>query len=365
VIFQMNLSVFSLFPCEDLITMERRDISKNEEGCLFQYLFNQALEKQPPAECISLPAFEKYETEGEEMYFGVDDPTVRPQQKQDFELIENGEFFTASAFGRMKEEPKEPVLREMHKVQRVEKNRIGALSRGVEAAVEQKPVESGKAADVKESFASSKAAEGIGISDTGDKKIKPEAAAGVKPGPIDKKGMKDLPAAAPVQENLQKVEITKSEKSEPYNQIGQEILKRVENKKPVVFTMQLEPKDLGKIEVRLKINEGRLVIDIMAANSKTQALLAGQADKLIHSMGLQNVQVENVQIERLGDYQNADRQEGFSAMNNGETDSPGKRHSNQSQGGKGGSLNPVETVQDEAGDPEKARSSFTKMDYLI
>jgi len=96
------------------------------------------------------------------------------------------------------------------------------------------------------------------------------------------------------------------EASEPYNQIREEILSKLEQKGSTEFRMQLEPEDLGQIDVKLKLSEGKLVIDILAANSKTQALLTGQVDKLIASMGLQNVQVESVHVSQQMNSQTQD-----------------------------------------------------------
>lgn len=96
------------------------------------------------------------------------------------------------------------------------------------------------------------------------------------------------------------------EASEPYNQIKEEILSKLEQKGSTEFRMQLEPEDLGQIDIKLKLSEGKLVIDILAANSKTQALLTNQVDKLIASMGLQNVLVESVQVSQQMNSQTQD-----------------------------------------------------------
>ncbi|MDD3168723.1 MAG: flagellar hook-length control protein FliK [Eubacteriales bacterium] len=88
------------------------------------------------------------------------------------------------------------------------------------------------------------------------------------------------------------------ESSQPYSQIKDEILAKLEQSGPTEFKMQLDPEDLGQIDIKLKLSEGKLIIDILAANTKTQALLTGQVDKLIASMGLQNVTVESVQVNQ-------------------------------------------------------------------
>ncbi len=89
-----------------------------------------------------------------------------------------------------------------------------------------------------------------------------------------------------------------AETNDLYIQIRDEILTKLEQQGPTEFKMQLEPEDLGQIDIKLKLSEGKLIIDILATNSKTQALLANQVDRLISGMGLQNVQVENVQVSQ-------------------------------------------------------------------
>jgi flagellar hook-length control protein FliK len=81
--------------------------------------------------------------------------------------------------------------------------------------------------------------------------------------------------------------------------------------------MQLQPEELGQIDIKLKLNEGKLIIDIVAANSKTQALLTNQVDKLIASMGLQNVQVESVHVSQQMNQESNGGQNQWQSMNSG------------------------------------------------
>lgn len=89
-----------------------------------------------------------------------------------------------------------------------------------------------------------------------------------------------------------------SKTGEPYQQISREILDRLEKKGTGEFKLQLEPENLGQIDIKLKWAEGKLIIDILAFSPKTHALLASQVDKLVMSMGLQNVQVEQIQVSQ-------------------------------------------------------------------
>jgi hypothetical protein len=85
-------------------------------------------------------------------------------------------------------------------------------------------------------------------------------------------------------------------KAEPYSQIARELFAAITNKQvPTTFSMRLEPAELGKIDVSMRLTAaGKLVIGIAAESAKTQALLAGQTDKLVQALGLQNVQIESV-----------------------------------------------------------------------
>ncbi|MDR1574053.1 MAG: flagellar hook-length control protein FliK [Clostridiales Family XIII bacterium] len=83
---------------------------------------------------------------------------------------------------------------------------------------------------------------------------------------------------------------------EPYGQIANEIFAALAGKKlPTTLSMRLEPAELGRVDVSMRLTAaGKLVIDIAAESAKTQALLAGQTDKLVQALGLQNVQIESV-----------------------------------------------------------------------
>lgn len=120
-----------------------------------------------------------------------------------------------------------------------------------------------------------------------------------------------------------------AEASEPYSQIRDEILAKLEQKGPTEFKMQLKPEELGQIDIKLKLSEGRLIIDIMAANAKTQALLTGQVDKLIAVMGLQNVLVESVQVNQQMNGQTQDNSQSQAFMMNSAMDFSQKRNQEQ------------------------------------
>jgi hypothetical protein len=153
------------------------------------------------------------------------------------------------------------------------------------------------------------------------------------------------------------------EKAEPYNQISKEITSTIEQKGPMEFKMQLEPEDLGKVDIKLKLNQGKLVIDIMAASAKTQAMLTGQVDKLIQSIGLTNVQVESVQVSQGNQQGYNDQHQAY--FMNGQMDlSQRRREQSQQQSATPSTLaHGLEPQEIEALTLKPIHSS--RMDYMV
>lgn len=121
------------------------------------------------------------------------------------------------------------------------------------------------------------------------------------------------------------------ETSQPYSQIRAEILTKLEQNGPTEFKMQLDPEDLGQIDIKLKLSDGKLIIDILAVNSKTQALLTGQVDKLIASMGLQNVVVESVHVNQQMNSQTQDNSQSQGFTMNSAMDFSQRKQQEQAQ----------------------------------
>jgi flagellar hook-length control protein FliK len=188
-------------------------------------------------------------------------------------------------------------------------------------------------------------------------------------------GYQNLHGAGPVADAAdQNSMIPSAEKAEPYSQIRDEILAKLEQKGPTEFKMQLEPADLGQIDVNLKLSEGKLVIDIMAANSRTHALLASQVDKLIAGMGLSNVQVESVQVNQQMNSQSQDSGQGQGYQANAGMDFSQNRQQEQFQNElfKNGTMTgtfglPQQEAQDssQAGRIEAFRRGSHRMDYTV
>lgn len=62
------------------------------------------------------------------------------------------------------------------------------------------------------------------------------------------------------------------------------------------FTMRLEPESLGKIDVRMILEGGKLAVEITAASLKTAEQLQRQTEQLAASLRLGNVELQNIQV---------------------------------------------------------------------
>jgi len=113
---------------------------------------------------------------------------------------------------------------------------------------------------------------------------------------------------------VKNAEIQTIDKVDLSAQIEKEIIFQLDKNKPMTFQMKLDPENLGEIDVQLKFEQGKLVIDIMAFSKETQALLLGQIDKLIKNLALQNVQVESVHLNNQ--YQNSNESNSQASMMN-------------------------------------------------
>jgi hypothetical protein len=80
----------------------------------------------------------------------------------------------------------------------------------------------------------------------------------------------------------------------PAKQIEAEILTNLENQK-MEFRMQLQPADLGKIDVRMVLESGKLIVEIVST-AKTNEMLARQADSLAATLRLDNPELSSVQV---------------------------------------------------------------------
>ena len=100
-------------------------------------------------------------------------------------------------------------------------------------------------------------------------------------------------------------------------QVEQKVLQNYDASKPVSFTMTLSPENLGDIDVQMKYDQGKLVIDIMAVSKETQKLLGKEINQLVRSLALQNVQVDSVHVNTPVEQTSSSNQNSASLMNGG------------------------------------------------
>lgn len=78
-------------------------------------------------------------------------------------------------------------------------------------------------------------------------------------------------------------------------QIKAQLIKEIEIDK-TEFQMQLHPEELGKIDVKMILEGGKLVVEIAAANPKSSEILSKQVESLIASLKASNIDVTAVNV---------------------------------------------------------------------
>ncbi|MBC3804989.1 hypothetical protein GH808_11160 [Acetobacterium fimetarium] len=103
-------------------------------------------------------------------------------------------------------------------------------------------------------------------------------------------------------------------------QVEQKVLQNYDASKPVSFTMTLSPENLGDIDVQMKYDQGKLVIDIMAVSKETQKLLGKEINQLVRSLALQNVQVDSVHVNTPVEQTTSSSNQNSASLMNGGSD---------------------------------------------
>lgn len=81
----------------------------------------------------------------------------------------------------------------------------------------------------------------------------------------------------------------------PAEQVKAQLIENLEEDK-MEFRMQLQPKELGKVDVRMLLEGGKLTVQIMAATPKAVQELQKTSEGLMMSLRMANVQLDTVQI---------------------------------------------------------------------
>lgn len=121
----------------------------------------------------------------------------------------------------------------------------------------------------------------------------------------DEKEQEALPAqnSQPKAENVfvqpaQTEQITETQQAPVTTQISEQIiahLQTADNGK-TTFTMTLNPEALGKIEVKISTEEGRVSVEITAQSRQTQSILAERLDGLRETLKQNGVELEKFQV---------------------------------------------------------------------
>lgn len=78
-------------------------------------------------------------------------------------------------------------------------------------------------------------------------------------------------------------------------QIRTRVIESLDEQK-LEFEMQLNPRELGRVDVKMVLESGKLVMEIMAANPKSTELLSKQVDGLMASLRLTGVDVSSISV---------------------------------------------------------------------
>lgn len=130
-------------------------------------------------------------------------------------------------------------------------------------------------------------------------------------------------------------------------QIRAQVLENVERGE-TEFRMQLNPEELGRIDVKLVMGSGRLALEIIAANSRSAELLSKQAEGLIASLRLNNIDVSSVNIVYGSTSASSHMDGGFSLL----TDSQASAQQDSQTDGR---QEQSRAARDNGGTPEETR----------
>lgn len=87
-----------------------------------------------------------------------------------------------------------------------------------------------------------------------------------------------------------------TEKAAPFVQVADKIAEAATKGEPTALKMTLNPEQLGEIEIKIDLSQGKLQIGITAEKPETLNLLSGQLEKLTARLGLQQFQIEGITL---------------------------------------------------------------------
>lgn len=96
-------------------------------------------------------------------------------------------------------------------------------------------------------------------------------------------------------EPAQQLQASQVQVPDQAEQIRAQVIKNMEHQR-TEFQMQLNPEELGKVNVKMILQDGKLSVEIMAANPKSAEVLSKQAESLAASLKAGNIEVSSVNV---------------------------------------------------------------------
>lgn len=101
---------------------------------------------------------------------------------------------------------------------------------------------------------------------------------------------------------------------EQAEQVKAQLIQNLETEK-MEFQMQLKPKELGKVDVKMILESGKLSVEISAVNPKSAEMLARQAESLVASLKESGIDVSSVNVVTANENASAEMNGEFNLNN--------------------------------------------------
>jgi len=163
------------------------------------------------------------------------------------------------------------------------------------------------------------------LEETAVPKPQPEAKKSDQPTPEEMQlGTRELPT---VQIRGMEAEVIKPMmQPTPVQQVEAQVIQHLEQGK-TEFRMQLTPKELGKVDVHMLLEDGKLTVQIVTATSKAAQELQRTSESLMASLRMAGTQVESVQIVHRPE-ETSQQMDGAFNMESGQQQSGQSHHGN-------------------------------------
>lgn len=144
-------------------------------------------------------------------------------------------------------------------------------------------------------------------------------------------------------------------------QIKAEVIRNIEENK-MEFNMQLNPKELGKIDVKMVLQGGSLSVEIITANAQATELLSKQAESLVATLKTGNLEVSSVTVVHEAQNASGNMEGQFNLNNFQDRQQAHEQRGHAGRGTHGGNAQEPENTAQE-GDARSAPQG--KLNYSI